>query len=1001
MQRQRLIPPLLALAMLLSPAHQPLLAATVGSIHGVVRDAADGKPLADAQIAVHSRSSRYETTSDAHGFYSIVGIRPDTYTVDVMKSGYQALSGITVSIVQDSAIALDLTLTPQALKTIATVTARSATFPVQPNQPDDVYVTGVIEQAQLGGIPGYENEGLLLNALPGVSAVGGAGGGYTGSGTSVRGGLANDTGYQLDGINATDPITNFFINNLVLNGAQNVLMTAGPGDASKGGSGSGYVNIVSKIGTYPSTGFLQLDDGGPAFEHNAKFEFGTATQDRRYSLFLSGRYSRDFGGCCAPPYGNTYGGSNTSFPDTLGQTQFESTNDTLANFLWHFGRDQANTLQIWGELGANQQTGGYGINPATYPFASANPAYLNVYAQAPLFLNPAATPLTPGQAQALIPFFPTQSSAQAAIGALPAENTEYDLFKIAYSRAIGARAFVNARLYRTQNRVVDSFADPNDPVFGYGLPSFGFSDTYVVRSSQNTGIAADLQQQIGEHHASSYGFEYRFSRASLDGFLPSSSLFFAGPTIADFLPVNPLTGAPGIFAGSRYPTFNETIRDPMHRTSFYLSDDWSPNGRLLVQPGLRYDLQTVPTAAGRYEANQFQPRLFGTLTLGTRHETVVRGGYGHATTFAPLFQIESIYNPPASYHNVPATLPICGGTAANFSAPCADYFDQLYNAWWKGYGVNPYAFSRAQQSDSYDLSIERAFSGGIGMKLTVFDRRDYDVIVNSQQVTVSQGAVIPGTVNVTNDGRAQTLGAELQISRQITQGLSVQLNATYVNQFVNYLTPMTPAFRPAVQPALLASGTLFHPQYLSPFTATASFDYRTRDGWRIDPILQYIRGFPVGAWANDAAFINGTASLIPNTNLFGNFNGQPCSYVDPQTPGTPQSPNVVGSTGGGCNAALNVSLTHPVLYANLAISRDLSRRITLGLEIQNLFNNYANYPYYNPGYINNGFGVSGPGSGTNPVAGFPGTIPAYAGGPFIAYPSGHGRQFSIFTRFSL
>jgi hypothetical protein len=995
----RFTPLLLIYALLAGMLDCPVLASTVASIHGIVRNASSAQPIPDALITLSSSSARYESTTDARGFYSIVGIRPDSYALAVRHDGYQS-SEQPVSLAQDSSIKIDVTLAPEAMKTIAVVSTHSAVYPVQPNQPNDVYVVRSREIAQLGGVPAFENESLTLNALPGVSQVGGpSGGGYLGNGTSIRGGLANNPGYQLDGINATEPITGFFINNLVLNGEQNVNLTVGPGDASKGGSGSGYVNIVSKVGTYPATGFAQFEIGGPAFEHNAEFEYGAATPNQRFSGFVSGRYGRDFGGCCAPPYGNTYGGHFTSYPDTVGQVQFESTNDTLANLLYHFGRDNANTFQLWGEIGANQETGGYGIDPTSYPFPSANPAYVSVYQQAPLFLNPQATPLSYQQAQALMPLFPTQSDVNQAIGALPHETTEYYLLKLGYSRNVSSRRYLSARLYRTQNAVVDSFADPSNVVFAYGLPSLGFSDTYVTRASQNTGLAADIQQQIGERHSVIYGFDYRFSRAALDGFLPSSSLFFAGPTIGDFMPgTNPLTGQPAQFAGQRYPAVNFLISDPMHQTAFYLSDNWTMNDRVIIQPGVRYDLQTVPTAAGRYEANQLQPRIFGTWSLGTQRATVLRGGYGHATTFAPLFQIENIYNPPTSFHQFPATLPICGGTTASFSAPCKDYYDELYNAWWKGYGVNPYAFSGPQQSDSYDLSVEHSFPHQTGLKLTFFSRHDYGVIVNSQQVTISQGVVIPGTVRVTNEGRAQTTGVELQVSRQIVDGLSAQVNATYLNQFVNYIT--SNAFRPAVEPALLASGTLFHPSYVSPFSATITLDYQ-KSGWRFDPILQYIRGFPIGTWANDPIFLNGVPFFVPNTNLYGNFGSQYCYYVDPQTPGTPQNPNIVGATGGGCTASLNGALTSPVLYTNLAISHDFVHRITLGLEIQNLFNNYANYPYNTPGYVNNGFGVSGPGSGANPVAGFPGAISAYPPGPFFAVPSGHGRQFTVFSRFLL
>lgn len=1001
----------------------PAGAGTVGSIRGTVVDVTTEHPIAGAQVALISSSGVYNATTDAHGFFSIVGIRPSAYAITAQAAGYNPSEQPSITISQDSNLSVILHLSPHAsanqMRTIAVTSARNSTFPVQQHQPDDVYVVGVAEIAQLGGLPGYENEGLLLNTLPGVSPIGGSSGGYLGSGTSIRGGLANDTGYQLEGLNATDPLTGYFMNNLVLNGAQSVNLTDGPGDASKGGSGAGFVNIITKTGTYPSTGYLQADVGGPAFEHNLIGEYGTATADRRYSLYVSGRYDREFGGCCAPPYGSVYGDNSTPYPDIVGQSDFQETNDTVANGLIHFGKDNANTIQLWGEWGANAEIGGHGIDAATYPFASAIPAYVNVYQQTPLLLAAQAQefglpvtaqvgPLSVKQAQALMPFYPGQTDANQAIGSSPSESTTFDLLKLGYSRALGSRGFLTARLYRTQNGVVDNFNDPNNSLFGYGLPSQGFSDTFVTRASQNTGIGADLQEIIGEHHTATFGVDYRYSNENLSGFLPSPSLFFAGPTVEDFLQVNPFPtiqnpqggGAPGLFAGQRYPALNFTMADPMHVTSLYATDNWTVNDRFVVQPGLRYDQQKVPTGAGTYEANQLQPRIYATLTTGRNHDTVIRGGYGHAATFAPLIQIENQYNAPAAFASQPATQNICGGVNGNFSQPCANYRDELQNAWWRYYGVNPYSFSGPQQSDTYEISLEHAFPGETGLKVTFFNRRDYNVIVNSQHVTIApNGAVIPGTTSVTNDGRAQTAGVELQLSRQIVRGLSMQLNGTYINQFVNYLTPQTPAFRPTVEPALLASGAMFHPSYISPFTGALTLDYNSH-GWRVDPIFQYISGYPVGVWQKDPIFVNGQPVFVPNTNLYGGFGSQYCYYVDPQNPGTPGHPHIIGSTGGGCTSQLNGALTHSILFTNLVISRQVTHRILIGVEVQNLLNNTANYPYFNPGYVNNGFGGYAPGSGTNPVSG-PGTVATYPPGPFLNYPSGPGRQITVFSRFSI
>jgi outer membrane receptor protein involved in Fe transport len=997
----------------------PVAASTVGSIHGTVTDLANQRPIALAKLRLTSPSGTYTSVADAHGFYSFVGIVPDTYELSAQAAQYRPFSELGITVSQDSNIAIAIAMQKAELIEIGHVSARAASFPVQPHQPVDVYVVGNREQAQLGGLPAFENEGQLMNTLPGVTAVGGAaGGGLIGGQPSIRGGLSNQIGYQLDGIDATEPLTNYFINNLIINGARSIDVTDGPGDASKGGSGSGFVNVVTKVGTYPDSGFVQMDAGGPAFEHNLAIEYGTATPDKRYSLFVSGRYDRDFGGGTAPPYGTTYGGVSAALPDTIGQVQFESTNDTVVNGLIHFGKNDANTIQLWGEWGSNREVGGYGIDPQTYTYYTGNPSYVGIYQQTPSLLgveeqkygipilNPNAPALNTSQVDKLMPFFPGQNSVNEPIGTVPNEISVLDLMKIAYSRDIGSRTYINARVYRTQNLEIDDFNDPDNALFGYSLPSLGFQDINNTRATQNTGFAADVQQVIGERNVLNVGMDYRFSRAFLQGYVVSPTLFFAGPTIADFLPVDPYlapgkngAGTPGAFYGQRYPTFNEVINNDMYRTSLYGNDTWTVSDRVLLQFGLRYEQQKVPTVAGTYEANALDPRIYGTWTLGKHGDTVVRAGYGHAATFAPLFQLVAQYNPPASYKAFPATLPICGGPAEHFSAPCGNYYDELVNAWWNGFGVNPVSFSKPQQSDSYDFSLEHAFGRLTGAKLTFFSRRDYDVIVNSQQLAfTNQGAIVPGTIAVTNQGKAETNGVEFQLSRQIATGLSAQFNFTYTNQFVNYVT--SNAFRPSVQPALLATGAVFHPPYLSPVYGTITLDYQ-KNGWQFDPIVRYIGGYPIGIWADEPVYLNGTPLFVPNTNLYGTGTSQYCYYVDPQAPGTPSKPRIIGSTGGGCSAVVNGLLSHPSVYFNLAVSKAITSRVTLGLEVQNLLANYANYPYYNPGYINNGNGAFGPGSGANPVFGLPGAVKAYPPNPFFSVPSGTSRQITLYTRFAL
>lgn len=968
------------------------LAVETGTISGTVIDLKNSAPISGAKVTAISPSGNSFSTTDAHGFYIIQGLQPDTYQVEVQKQGYQVSLTPGVTVIQGAVHSLDVKLAVE-LKTLGKVTIRGQATLVTPNLPTDTYNIGTTQLEQLGGTPMNDNEAVLIEDVPGVSATGGAGSasGLQGYYPLIRGGLENNEGFQLEGINATEPTTNQFINNLILNGARSVNIVAGPGDATQGGAASGYVNIVTKTGAYPSFANFGIEVGGPAFEHNLKFEYGGATPDQRFTYFFSGRYDRNYGGCCSPPFANLWGLRTSAHPDAVGQLDFVITNDTMANFTYKFGKDNRNQIQLWQDYGANGFIGDHGINPNLEPYPSNDPFIQFVYGLFGLNANQ-------------IPFFtgnPRQVTFNQNIGWPQYQFGTFSLTKIGFSRQINDTTYLKTSLYRTQDYVPFGGADPRVPYLGYGFASFGFGDFWESVTSQNTGIIVDLQKAIAEKHLVTVGFEHRFSRALLDVSLPSATIFFSG-FFPDFI-----KGSGTPFAGDRLPTFDYIATGPEWINNAYIQDNWKLNSHLTLQPGLRYEAQkTAPGGSYPYYVNAWSPRMSATYGFNDNGRTVIRATYGRATIFAPLGQIYTIYNPPDVFHSFPATTKTCGGVTGSFSLKCADYWDQIFNAWWQGLGLDPYAFPKAQKSDTFDISFEHEFAHNVQVKITPYHRHDYDVITFQSVAHYAGTTVLPTTETVTNAGFGETTGVEAAVSRQVQQGLSVQLNLTYINQFINYLS--TGAFFPAVQPNILQTHTSAHPSYLSPFNGTLSFDYR-RNGWRVDPIVNFNVGYPIGVWQTWPVKINGQYVPIPNTNLFGNPNGY-CFYVDPQAPGTAQSPNIVGSLGGGCTKALHGQRTKPVAFLNFVVARDIGKHATVGIDVQNVFNNVANYPYFGAGsaigsYVNNGFGAYGPGSGTNPNAGqFPGVAPSFAQygrGPWFNIPSGPGIEWTFFATYKL
>jgi hypothetical protein len=965
----------------------PAAAVETGAVSGIVTDASTKAPVAGAQVSVVAASGKYTVVTASNGFYSVVGLPPDTYTITVRKAGYEIGTVAGVTVTQGISYRVDVRLTP-TLKTLGrlAVTANRATL-VQKDVTVDAYAVTPVLQEQLKGTPLASEEFGLLTQLPGVSSAGGY--------PILRGGLENNEGYQIEGINVVDPFFNQFSNNDTFNGAQSIQVVLGAGDASQGGAGSGYINEVVKRGTYPGFGILQAEVGVGTLQHNVNFEYGSATPDNRFSWFLSGRYQPYMaqGGSQGSNGGGPYREpqqvvDNVRLTDQLGALAYTVANDTALNLFYKVGgRD---TLQFFDDIGLQNYVGNYGLVTNNTLYYAYDPFYTNIWT----FLFP------PPYNQTILPLFIGQNPT-FRVPNVPGQIQQYELTKFADSHQFNDTTYLNVRLFRLNGDTNFNLTESDYPYLSFGFPT-PFSDFYEATPFQTTGVGAELQKQAGDKNFITLGGTYQVSTGHLllaypvtlaFFFLPNEWLDFAPSLGGQFDPIK--TGVDVRMPAPMYGTL-----DPEYVANAYISDSIKPTSRLTLQPGLRWETQRIHMPPGLYNVHALAPKFNMSYALNSNATTVLRASFGHSTVFAPLGQVETIYQAPAFFKRFPATASICGGFP--FTSPCANYYDQIINDENASIGISPAAFPKPQQSDSYDFSIEQDLGRQVSAKLTTWYRRDYDVIVNEALPVEVNGTLVTGPQTVTNNGYGHAFGVDLGILRQVPQGLSGQLNLTYINQFINYLSNI--AFIPTVLPSTLV--TLVHPPYLSPFGASLALDYR-RSGWRVSPDLIYSRGTPTGLpeyyYVKTA---NGTYNAVPNTNYFGNP-ATPCFFVDPQVPGTPANPNIVGSLGGGCSKARDGTLGKANLFGNLTISKDISPHSTIGISIFNLFDDrvvglYNNLAGGNFSYVNNGFGAYGAGSGYSqygprgcPLC-IPGAPAAFPALPFFNTRSGSARSGLLF-----
>ena len=504
----------------------PVLAAggQTGNLQGTVLVAQAKVPLEGAAVTVAAPSGTYTARTNTRGFFSILGLNVDTYTVSIEAPGYESLALPGVTITGDQTNDLGPLSLSKKLKTIASTTTRSQTGAFQPGQTTDSYTVSGSRVTQSTGKTDTTNENNIVLSVPGVTLT-------DGGAPTIRGGAPTEVGYQLDGINFAEP---FDGGNGSYNGLGSIQVVEGAGDATQGNVGSGVINVIPRRGTSPGFADFDTEMGGPNFSHQLAFDYGTASSNGSVSNYFSyvgdrfvpyyGYHTQDL-----QEYGNTFG---------IG---YQVENQLLDNFVVKFGSGRRQSLQV---LYSNQDiqafgdAGGVVTNPNV-------PGYLSYYPTNPFdgneeivpilaeFYGPAAAAAYPSLV-ALNPNTPanpnspvTQSEEHTA------GNTRF--LKLEYDNAIDSNTYLALKYF--------NWAQVSDLSENYSvLP--GNLASYAVEGGSRSGVILDLSRQIGSHLTLQLDGSYQDIDPVFDSFVPAVTFFGPGfigpvtaqPNYADFLP---------------------------------------------------------------------------------------------------------------------------------------------------------------------------------------------------------------------------------------------------------------------------------------------------------------------------------------------------------------------------------------------------------------------------------------------------------------------------------
>ncbi|MGZ3506095.1 MAG: carboxypeptidase regulatory-like domain-containing protein [Vulcanimicrobiaceae bacterium] len=640
----RSVLPLALILALVSGLVGPVLGGTVGLISGQVTDAQTRAPLANVRVTAISPSGRGRATTDSRGFYSVLGLAPDTYTVSFERSGYEprAVEGQTVNADQTTTVGLAM---EKALRTIANVGARASSSAFQPNHPHDTYTVTAKDIGEIQGTQLNNNATQLFTSLPSVTSAGQVGGVPI-----VRAGRANEIGISVNGAPETNSFTGTFgaaqlqdqhfnfdvLDTVPTLAIQDLQLTPGVADASFGDTGTGNINIVFKKGAYPAFSDAILGLGGGHYYHGVSLDYGAASPDGRWNAYFM--YHGD------NKYPNWGDGHTATEAGVLYWPGLQVSRQYIGNVGYNWGPNNKYGVQLQAYADYAALAADYGANNAQVCFYTCNQNTLAPLGQGdgmcsylhlddPVGNNPPdAISGYPDQKNCwgLLPLYPGQRSysesvAQAGLAAFSEDFPHYN-YQVEFHANLTPTTFMQARFFRSGGYQTDNQLDVGNPyIFQKGGPA--------------TGLNLDFTKQFSEKNLVKFGGSFSYVH-------PENNLAFPlwGIEITrfdnewnwlDFVPQNygnqgcPMTwryypliniSSTADYCGYlEQQTGSSIVQMPgnavqtnisPHYASGYITDQWKPNSRLTANIGVRID-----TASYNYPAPVVDPATCTSLYM--------------------------------------------------------------------------------------------------------------------------------------------------------------------------------------------------------------------------------------------------------------------------------------------------------------------------------------------------------------------------------------------------
>ena len=1029
----------------------------VGNLQGTVVDTTSQQPVANATITAVAPSGRYTAKTDSKGFFQINGMTVDTYSVSIQAPSYEGvlLSGVTVQ--GDQTVNLNTQGLSKNIKTIGRITSRSQTNVFQPAQTiDSVTISGARATTALGKKASTDENALALSA-PGVQLTN-RGSLTIRGGLSNEVGYQFD-GVNFQEPYLTNDAARGAFTGL---GSLQVIAGAGDPSQGNAGSGIlnftvkrgarpafGYLDFEATAPFYGHQGSFEYGFATP----DGRFS--------NYATYVAQRQEPVYGprGYDSSTL-NTYNAvSFTKTDDIINNSIYRFGKDSNQSIQMLYRNRY--TQGFGDEGGIDNRTTAF-FSPITLKgFISAVPGPIQALPgfDGPSFIRNtvAVGPYAPTSATVngtetalfqplrFLKFEYTNNLNATTYAAIRSYNYESlsggsnyttDPLNPSWSQVGGKRAGISADITKT-------VSDKHTVTIG-GLLENAHPErnSYTPATGVRFGIGGvDNYANVPAGTAMPSFYDFLTPANS------NAPISAANPCpIANACYIYSQLGAGG---STKVPAFGVNYTETDYQSiSGYIRDQFTATKKLKLDLGVRVDHENFKQGHSPFNADLNNPTDVDTSFVAKKftqptvteprvsavyqfsNSDSLRAGFGRSVEFASaqtfgtpgalygldnrLFNVAPL---PGTNTADPATWSCGSGynaaqivaSGANKAATgggftrCQNYAQQIFWGYDQNFDAPDVGNNAPPTYANIDLTYQKQLKNGIGLRMTAYTKRGYSlpILFLINQFTDASGAIAAQVFAVDNLGINRTNGLEFGMSLpEKPYGLTGYLSATYSNVF-NSNPPLIAGEDqlPLVSKSSLALQNVYRAGYVSPFVINAGASYKTRNGFRINPIFNYDRGYPIGAGnltpsgARQAVgfLIDGSYRTIVQTNLdqatvpaynagyFSNgytpaYRGSytATNYVDPINPGSYYAPYIAATRGTPEAATAGGVLSRPRLSTDLSVEYARNKN-TFGLLIHNLVGTRFSEPTLNPLYQPVATGVAGPltgqraqGNPTNP-----------------------------------